>query len=106
MARGWRRFFRENGANSMFSDRFSGIRGQKKGLYGGNREGERGGGKEGWGRALRGWKGEWEQEGGAGDDGGGAPPLTGRHGRMENGWPSGGSNQGKKLTGAEIRSTH
>ena len=43
MARGWRRFFRQNGANSMFSDRFSGIRGQRRGYKGENREGKRGG---------------------------------------------------------------
>ena len=90
MARGWRRFFRRNGANSMFSDRFSGIRGQREVVRGkiGRRNGE---GNGGMGRAFRGWRGEWELEGGAGDDGGGAPPPTGRLGRMENGWPSGGA---------------
>ena len=90
MARDWRRFFRSNGANSMFSDRFSGIRGQRRGYKGENREGKRGGE---WrtGARVSGMEGGWELEGGAGDDGGGAPPLTGRLGRMENGWPSGGA---------------
>ena len=69
----------------MFSDRFSGIRGQERACKGkiGRENGE--------------GNGNWK--GGAGNDGGGAPPPTGRHGRMENGWPSGGQQSGKKLTG-------
>ena len=79
----------------MFSDRFSGIRGQREVVRGkiGRRNGE---GNGGMGRAFRGWRGEWELEGGAGDDGGGAPPPTGRLGRMENGWPSGVQQPGEK----------
>ena len=48
----------------MFSDRFSGIRGNNKACLGENREGERGGGMEGWGARFGDGEGNgnWKEE--------------------------------------------
>ena len=90
----------------MFSDRFSGIRGQRRACKGENREGERGGEwRDGGARFGDGrGNGEWKEERGM------MAEVHLRQRDASGGWKTDGhqgcSNQGKKLTGAEIRSTH